>query len=72
VSYEYVCKSEDATWEEAARVMRELEARGFKPLAVRFKPETRSVVVYFDRRLGDEEKAKLDKAMAELGYMVVP
>jgi len=72
VSYEYVCRSEDVTWEEAVRVMRELEARGFKPLAARFKPETRSVVVYFEGRLGDEEKARLDRAMAELGYMVVP
>jgi len=72
VSYEYVCKREDATWEEAGRVLRELEGRGFRPLAVRFKPETRSVVVYFERRLGDDEKARLDRAMAELGYMVIP
>lgn len=70
MAYEYVSKDKrDAG--ESVRVMRELEARGLRPVVVVWRPETSTVVVYFDKALSEKEKEDLDKAMKALGYVVL-
>jgi hypothetical protein len=69
MSYEYVSKTKKDA-KESARVLEELVRRGLNPICVRWKPETNSVVVYFEDALDVETKEKLDKAMKALGYMV--
>jgi hypothetical protein len=69
MSYEYVSRNKKDS-KESARVLEELVRRGFNPISVRWKPETNSVVVYFEDTLDVETKEKLDKAMRALGYMV--
>ena len=69
MSYEYVSKvKRDAT--ESAKVLDALISKGLKPVAVRWKPETNSVVIHFEEALSVENKEKLDKTMKALGYMV--
>jgi len=69
MSYEYVSKTKrDAV--ESTRVIDELVRRGIKPVVVMWKPETNSIVVYFNEQLSSEDKEKLDKIMKDLGYMV--
>ena len=70
MAYEYVIKEKkDAS--ESVRVMKELELKGFSPIAVQWKPETNTTVVYFDRPLKEEDKERLDKIMKSLGYMIL-
>lgn len=70
MSYEYVAKTQRDS-SESVRVMEAILGIGMKPVAVRYKPETNSVVVYFSSNLKEEDKEKLDKAMSKLGYMVM-
>jgi len=69
VSYEYVSRvKKDSS--ESVRVLEALMNRGLKPVAVRWKPETNSVVIHFEEVLSAEDKERLDKVMRALGYMV--
>ena len=70
MSYEYVTKTKKDP-DESIRVLSTLEKKEFKVVAVRWKPETNSIVIYFEKPLTEEEKEKLDKVMRNLGYMVL-
>lgn len=70
MSYEYVSKVKRDSG-ESARVLKSLLDSGLPVVAVRYKPETDSVVVYFQNELDSETKGRLDKLMSKLGYMVL-